>query len=147
MSYFLKTTVLIAAMAATSLFCLPANAQDDYPVTNEGGLPFAGVAGIATGGVAVDLSLGSRYYQTPVISPDYSYVGPDVDEPAFTYAPPVAIIPTFSSVGFLSRVAAAAGLQPWTPQWYAYCQKRYRTFNPNSGTFTGNDGLQHFCGG
>jgi len=27
----------------------------------------------------------------------------------------------------------------------AYCMQRYRTYNPNTGTFTGNDGRQHPC--
>lgn len=34
---------------------------------------------------------------------------------------------------------------PWTPDWYSYCYSRYRTFNPNSGTFIGYDGYEHFC--
>ncbi|WP_018185106.1 BA14K family protein [Kaistia granuli] len=29
--------------------------------------------------------------------------------------------------------------------YVAYCSNRYRTFNPRTGTFTGNDGLQHRC--
>ena len=35
--------------------------------------------------------------------------------------------------------------EPWTRDWYEYCSDRYRTFNARSGTFTGNDGEQHFC--
>ena len=27
----------------------------------------------------------------------------------------------------------------------AYCMSRFRTYNPNTGTYTGNDGLQHPC--
>lgn len=34
---------------------------------------------------------------------------------------------------------------PWTPDWYSYCYSRYRTFDPNSGTFVGYDGYEHFC--
>jgi hypothetical protein len=37
------------------------------------------------------------------------------------------------------------GLQPWTPDWYRYCQDRYRSFDPRSGTFMGYDGQEHFC--
>ena len=39
----------------------------------------------------------------------------------------------------------AYGPQPWSPDWYSYCYSRYRTFNPNSGTFVGYDGYEHFC--
>ncbi|MEP9374012.1 BA14K family protein [Mesorhizobium sp. KR1-2] len=151
MNCFFRTAAVLAAVTATSLGCLPA-AYAQEPVTSDGGPPFAGVVGIQTGGVAFDLSGGSRYYQTPVVSPDYSYIGPDVEEPGFTYVPPLAFATTYSSVSFISPVpvhtnAAAVGLQPWSPQWYTYCQNRYRSFDPGSGTFTGYDGRKHLCAG
>ncbi len=34
---------------------------------------------------------------------------------------------------------------PWTPAWYRYCESRYRSFDPGSGTFLGYDGRRHFC--
>jgi len=37
------------------------------------------------------------------------------------------------------------GLEPWSPGWYNYCGRRYRSFNPNTGTFRGYDGQDHFC--
>jgi hypothetical protein len=36
-------------------------------------------------------------------------------------------------------------LEPWTPEWYRYCEDRYRSFNARTGTFTGYDGRRHFC--
>ena len=39
----------------------------------------------------------------------------------------------------------AYGPQPWSPDWYSYCYSRYRSFNPNTGTFRGYDGYDHFC--
>ena len=39
----------------------------------------------------------------------------------------------------------APSYEPWTQSWYDYCSQRYRTFNPNSGTFVGYDGREHFC--
>jgi len=50
-------------------------------------------------------------------------------------APPPPPAPTY--VGY--------GPAPWTPDWYTYCYSRYRSFNPNSGTFIGYDGYEHFC--
>lgn len=29
--------------------------------------------------------------------------------------------------------------------WIQYCQKKYRSFNPKTGTFRGSDGLDHVC--
>ncbi|MGX5806218.1 BA14K family protein [Bradyrhizobium sp. Arg314] len=42
-------------------------------------------------------------------------------------------------------VYADRNAEPWTRGWYEYCFDRYRTFNSRTGTFTGNDGEQHFC--
>ncbi|WP_455476723.1 BA14K family protein [Bartonella sp. B41] len=35
--------------------------------------------------------------------------------------------------------------QPGTDEWLRYCKKTYRSFNPQTGTFRGHDGLDHFC--
>ena len=40
---------------------------------------------------------------------------------------------------------ARYGPPAWTPDWYSYCYSRYRSFNPNTGTFIGYDGYEHFC--
>jgi hypothetical protein len=40
---------------------------------------------------------------------------------------------------------ASYGPPAWTPDWYTYCYSRYRSFNPNSGTFIGYDGYERFC--
>lgn len=37
------------------------------------------------------------------------------------------------------------GPPPWTPEWYDYCDARYRSFNPDTGYFMGYDGYPHFC--
>jgi len=51
--------------------------------------------------------------------------------------PPRAVYPTPQPI--------YGGLEPWSPGWYDYCGRRYRSFNPNSGTFRGYDGQDHFC--
>ncbi|MGB3022809.1 MAG: BA14K family protein, partial [Methyloceanibacter sp.] len=40
---------------------------------------------------------------------------------------------------------AAYGPPPWSPDWYTYCYSRYRSFNPNTGTFIGYDGYERLC--
>ena len=37
------------------------------------------------------------------------------------------------------------GPPPWTPDWYAYCATRYRSFDPGTGYFMGYDGRPYFC--
>jgi hypothetical protein len=41
--------------------------------------------------------------------------------------------------------APAVGYQPWTPEWFAYCRAKYRSFNPSTGYYLGYDGVYHFC--
>jgi len=37
------------------------------------------------------------------------------------------------------------GARPWSREWYRYCSDRYRSFNPETGTFRGYDGRDYFC--
>lgn len=36
-------------------------------------------------------------------------------------------------------------LEPWSRGWYQYCDAKYRSFNPQTGTYRGYDGYDHFC--
>ncbi|WP_439814717.1 BA14K family protein [Zavarzinia sp. CC-PAN008] len=54
--------------------------------------------------------------------------------------------------GALSQPAAPAqpaysggGYAPGSQEWYQYCSQRYRSFDPNSGTFVGYDGVRRPC--
>ena len=60
-----------------------------------------------------------------VLAPREVYVAPPPPRPLYT--------------------RAGYGPAPWTPDWYSYCYSRYRSFDPNSGTFVGYDGYEHFC--
>ena len=40
---------------------------------------------------------------------------------------------------------AAPGYAPRSAAWYSYCESRYRSFDPRSGTFLGYDGRRHVC--
>ncbi len=39
----------------------------------------------------------------------------------------------------------AGGYQPWTAEWYGYCQSAWRSFDPNTGWYLGTDGAYHWC--
>ena len=54
--------------------------------------------------------------------------------------------------GAANRVESTAGAVPpaggyaaFSPGWYEYCSSKYRSFDPNTGTYTGYDGLTHYC--
>lgn len=36
-------------------------------------------------------------------------------------------------------------VSPWSPNWYRWCEARYRSFDPRSGTFIDRDGRERFC--
>lgn len=39
----------------------------------------------------------------------------------------------------------SGGPEPWTEEWYNYCQSRYRSFNPNTGMFLAYSGEYKMC--
>lgn len=38
-----------------------------------------------------------------------------------------------------------SALEPWSPAWFDWCDARYRSFDPQRGTYRGYDGKDHFC--
>lgn len=43
------------------------------------------------------------------------------------------------------RYAVTVRPEPWTPQWYTYCQAKYRSFDPGTGTFVTYSGETMLC--
>lgn len=64
-----------------------------------------------------------------------------VVRPAKPYYPPAPRSYTTTT----TTTTTTAALRPWSRGWYNYCNQRYRSFNPNTGTFRGYDGRDHFC--
>jgi hypothetical protein len=50
---------------------------------------------------------------------------------------------TTGSVG--TAVPPAGGYAPGTEGYLRYCSAKYRSFDPGTGTFMGNDGQRHYC--
>jgi hypothetical protein len=78
------------------------------------------------GGAVLGGALARPYYYYP---PAY-YYGYPAYYPAPAYAPPP---PAYYDPG------------PPAGDAYAYCAHRYRSYDPATGTFLGNDGLRHPC--
>jgi hypothetical protein len=78
--------------------------------------------GIA-GGLAAGAILGSALSQPRYYGPRH-YAPP----PAYYPAPVVTYRPA-----------------PWSPAWYNYCSRKYRSFNPNTGYFLAYSGQYRFC--
>lgn len=146
MNKVIKTLVLSVAVAATTLTATAGIAQardrDRDGYWREDGYRhhrrhrdrdrgrdavIGGALGLATG-VIIGGALASqpRYEERRYVEPDY-YPEP---EPRVIYRRQPVYTPSY---------------EPWTQSWYDYCSQRYRSFNPNTGTFVGYDGREHFC--
>lgn len=135
MNQILKTAILSAGIAATMLATLPAANADDWRWRRHDGRGdalAAGVVGLAAGALIAGALSNPRprdaYYDDDY---DYRYVRPAPVRRYYVERPRVV---------YADRYA-----EPWTRAWYEYCSDRYRSFNARTGTFTGNDGDQHFC--
>ena len=134
MNRIFRTTIFSAAVAATTLamsFSADAGDRWRHHRHNNGDAIAAGVLGLAVGALAAGALTQPRYYERRYYEPDYTYV-----EPRYTYRRYVRPAPVY---------VERYGAEPWSPAWYRYCESRYRSFNPRSGTFIGYDGLEHFC--
>ena len=80
----------------------------------------AGALGFGVGTLFGTATARPRYYPGPV------YVAP---------APPIYVEPA----------PVYYELEPWTPDWYAYCGARYRSFDARSGTYVDYDGYRRMC--
>ncbi len=139
MKRFLKSAVLTVAVAAASLTAMPAAEARDgwrynnyrynnyrYHNNNNGNAVAAGVIGLATGAIIGGLMAQPRYAEPVYAAPPVRYYQ---EQPRYYQQP-----------AYVGR-----SLEPWSRGWYRYCQNRYRSFDPQSGTFIGYDGRQHFC--
>ncbi|MBS9721052.1 BA14K family protein [Tianweitania sp. BSSL-BM11] len=148
MKRFLKSFVLSAAVAATTLSTIPlAQAHDNWRYRDgyrhhrhDGrDAAVAGIAGLAVGALAgaalaqprQRIIVDDGYYAPP--PPRRVYVQPRYEQPRYVQSRPQVVY----SGGY--------NIEPWSRDWYRYCSDRYRSFNPSTGTFVGYDGVTRFC--
>jgi len=139
MNRIFKTAVLSAAVAGTMLAALPAANADDWGHHrrhHNGDAVAAGVLGLAAGA----LIGGALANDAPPPYADRYYDDGYYDRDVVVRPAPVRRYYAEPQVVYADRYA-----EPWTRGWYEYCSDRYRSFNSRTGTFTGNDGEQHFC--
>jgi hypothetical protein len=125
---FLKPVAAAMALSVAALsFASSAEAGHRYRHHRHhgGDAAAAGIIGFAAGAILGGALSQPRYRTYRYYEPAPVYV-----EPPVVYQP----APTY-----YQRPA------PWTPEWYAYCDARYVSFNPANGLFRGFDGQYHFC--
>lgn len=143
-----KATILGVAVAATTLAAMPAaEAGDRWRRHHHRG--FDGGDALAAGavGLAVGALIGAAN-QPPVYRERYVDDYPRYYEPRVRYyREPGYRVRNPDVVYYQSQrpVRYRGGAEPWSRGWYEYCNARYRSFNPSTGTFRGYDGRDHFC--
>ena len=115
---------------------------------NNGDLIAAGIIGLAIG--AIIASEASKREPVPAYTYNQPYQDPYGDNYGYqqrqsltdyTYSEPTRRTDGPNVITFNDPVS----LEPWTPGWYEWCENRFRSFNPQRGTYRGYDGLDHFC--
>jgi hypothetical protein len=156
MNRLLKSAVFGLAVAATTLSALPAAQAGDgwrrhnynrYHGNSDGDLVAAGVLGLAVGALAAGVATAPQYYEPEPVYAEPVYREPVYRERVRVYRD-VRPRPAPDRGYYVEEpevVYATGALDPWSPEWYDYCEGRYRSFNPRTGTFTGYDGEAHFC--
>lgn len=154
MNRLFKTLVISATIAASTLVSVGSASADEwgrhhYHGGGNGDAVAAGVAGLAVGAL-----LGGALAQPRVGTRTYIDEGPVYDEPApvyqertYVYRPAPVYRTTRVIVQDQGDYVVQPRLRPWSRQWMRYCTSRYRSFDPGTGTFIGNDGREHFCAG
>ncbi|MBB4076517.1 exonuclease VII large subunit [Bartonella fuyuanensis] len=108
---------------------------------NPGDALAAGLLGLATGAILGKIL--KKPEQPPIIyhpMPQRQVVYQEVPQMIYQQAPRTQII--YKSKSTITHQPLQ---QPWTRNWLQYCKKKYRSFNPQTGTFRGYDGQDHFC--
>jgi hypothetical protein len=147
-----QTIILSLTLAAVALPTIDtAFARDPYPrvyddnyqprrkhhhTSNADAAIVGGVLGLAAGAI-----IGGALQDN---HPRRQYIDPPVyDDPEPVYVQPRRVYVQPRRV--YQQPVVYGTLEPWTRDWFEYCSQRYRSFNPNTGTYRGYDSMDHFC--
>ncbi|MET3589822.1 hypothetical protein ABID23_000909 [Bartonella silvatica] len=108
---------------------------------NSGDALAAGILGLAAGAVLGNVL--KKPEQPQIIYqavPQQRVVYQEVPQVVYQQIPQNQVIYEVNSTATYQQLH-----EPWTRGWLQYCKKKYRSFNPKTGTFRGYDGLDHLC--
>lgn len=88
---------------------------------------------IGTGGVRGGYYHGTRRYYRPQVRRTYPYRSQ-------VYVAPRVVVTHPRGLPY-----TRTGLAPFTHQWVSYCSRKYRSFNPRTGTYLAYSGKYRYC--
>lgn len=143
----------MGSLIASGLALMPAPARADSIYIGTGGVGFS----FGTGGYRSGVFYGSRRYYAGRYYGPRGFYGPPYrpygapyyyhpyDRRAYPYRSRVYVNPPVR-LGQPQRVPyTKTGLAPFTPEWVAYCARKFKSFNPNTGTYLAYSGRHRFC--
>lgn len=164
MPYLIKRPENSGPIRRAVLACLSAAvlAVSVLVVSTLSGTKDAQANGVWFGGSGVGIAFGTGGYRGGFFyggfaGPPYRPYGPPYyyhpyDMRAYPYRSRVyprrsrVYIAPRTHVGQPQRVPVTKnGLAPFTPQWVAYCSRKFKSFNPNTGTYLAYSGKYRFC--
>lgn len=123
MHSLLKGTVVFAAL----ITAVPAFAQYRH---DPGAVAGAVVGGVLGGGYGYDPGYGYGGYGSGYYESDPGYYGSG---------------PAYAGPGYEGRIVAVGRDNGSNGDGVAYCEQRFRSYDPSSETYLGYDGLRHSC--
>ncbi|WP_269583183.1 BA14K family protein [Roseibium sp. Sym1] len=146
-----RTICLAATLVATGALMLtaaPGTARADGIYVGGGGV------GITIGSGGYRGYRGGFFFGGPIgfYGPPYRPYGAPYyyhpyDSRAYPYRSRVYVNPPRQHYrGQPQRVPyTKTGLAPFTPQWVVYCSRKFKSFDPNTGTYLAYSGKYRFC--
>lgn len=142
---------LLGIVSGLALVSNPGKAAADSFYIGAGGIGFS----FGGHGYRGSFFYGGRGFFGPPYRPyGYPYYYHPYDGRAYPYRsrvyvnPPVRLAPRYAPAhrGAPQRVPhTKTGLRPFTPAYTAYCSRKYKSFDPHTGTYLAYSGRFRFC--
>ncbi len=144
MTRFLRNLALSTAVAATALAAVPAAQAQERVIDRR----TSEMIGIGMFGIAAGAIVGSLLATSEPARPVHREPRPRPHQDRDFYPQPPAH-PSYDA--YYEQYEGPrhnrrqASYEAWSPEWYRWCENRYRSFNGRTGTFTTFSGQQRFC--
>lgn len=134
----------LAVFAVAAMVCSKAEAGDRWRYNHGGAVAAGAIIGLAAGALIASSSYNNRYYYGgPVYyAPRYRYPPRYYYNRPYPYRSRAYVVPRRH---FPEPVYRGANYAQFSPEWIAYCARKYKSFNPRTGTYLAYSGRVRMC--